>query len=363
MTVRAALITEIIAPYRIPVFNALNELLDGGLHVIFINETEGRRNWPVYRDEIRFSYEVLGGLRFNVPYRGDSQPVYLARPVVGRLARGRFDSVLVGGWNHLECYEALAWCRTRSHKFVFWSETPLLGELPARPVRTMLKRAVVSQADAFVVPGPSAARYLAALGADATRIYEAPNAVANEFWSVKPPKPASRDVMTLLFVGRLVESKGVDVAIRAFAASRLSGAAELLLAGNGPERAALERLAVPGVRFLGEQDREALRALYHAADVLVFPSRYDPWGLVVNEAACAGLPAIASDGAGASRDMIRDGENGMLVEAGSEESLRRAFDRVAEDPGLPGRLRRGASEIAARHTPEACAAGLREALA
>ena len=363
MSERAAVITEIIAPYRIPVFNALNDLLDGGLHVVFINETEGRRSWPVYREEIRFSYEVLGGLRFNVPYRGDSQPVYLARPVIGRLERGRFDSVLVGGWNHLECYQALAWCRARRRRFVFWSETPLLGELPARPLRTVLKRAVVARADAFAVPGPSAARNLAALGADPARIHEAPNAVDNEFWSVGPSEPPSRELTTLLLVGRLVASKGVDVAIRAFGASRLSDTAELLIAGDGPERAALERLAVPGVRFLGEQDRLGLRALYHSADLLVFPSRYDPWGLVVNEAACAGLPTIGSDGAGASRDMIRDGENGLLVEAGSEESLRAALDRVADDPGLPTRLRPGATGIAATHTPEACAAGLREALA
>jgi glycosyltransferase involved in cell wall biosynthesis len=361
--IRVALITEIIAPYRIPVFNALNELLEGNLHVIFLSETEARRSWPVYRDEIRFSYEVLGGLQFSIPYRGDTQPVYLALPLLGRLSRGRFDAVLVGGWNHLECYQALGWCSVRQRRFVFWSETPLLGVLPTRPLRTVLKRAVVSRADAFVVPGPSAARYLETLGADSARIHEAPNAVDNTFWSVSPVDLPARDRLTLLYVGRLVESKGVDLALEAFSASRLAGRADFLIAGNESQRDALRQLAVPGVEFLGEQGRDALRVLYHSADLLVFPSRYDPWGLVLNEAACAGLPAIASDGAGASRDMIRDGESGLLVRAGSRDSLRAAFDRVADDPALPSRLRAGAAAIARKHTPEACAAGLFEALA
>jgi glycosyltransferase involved in cell wall biosynthesis len=363
MKSRVALVTEIVAPYRIPVFNELNELLDGGLHVFFISESEGRRSWPVHREEIRFSYEVLGGLSFSVPYRGDSQPVYIARPLLPRLARGGFGVVLVGGWNHLECYESLVWSTGRRRRFVLWSETPLLGAMPARPLRTVLKRAVVARSDSFVVPGPSAARYLEALGANPARIHEAPNAVDNAFWSVAPADLDTRERLTLLYVGRLVESKGLDVALNAFAASRFAGEADFLIAGAGPQRTALESLAVPGVRFLGEQDRDGLRALYHSADMLVFPSRYDPWGLVLNEAACAGLAAIASDGAGGSRDMIQDGKNGLLVKAGSVESLRAAFDRVADARELARRLGAGAAEIAGAHTPAACAAGLFAAVA
>jgi glycosyltransferase involved in cell wall biosynthesis len=359
---RSAVVTEIVAPYRIPVFNELSELLGGRLHVIFISETEGRRSWPVHLDQIRFSYEILGGLRTTVPLRGDRQPVYLARPIVGRLERGGFDSVLVGGWNHLECYETLAWCRARGRRFCLWSETPLVDGVPSRPLRTLLKRAVVSRARAVAVPGISAARYLVARGADRDRISLAPNAVENDFWSVRPPELPRREQTTLLYVGRLVRSKGVDVALKAFGTSRLSGHAELLIAGDGPAREGLERLGVPGVRFLGRQDRESLRVLYHSADLLVFPSRYDPWGLVVNEAACAALPAIASDGTGAGRDAVLDGVNGLRVTAGSVASLRAALDRVADDPSLPARLRTGAAELAATHTPAICAAGLRDAL-
>jgi hypothetical protein len=103
MTGRTALITEIIAPYRIPVFNELCRQLGGELDVFFIARSEGRRTWPIYEQEIRFPYHVLGGLQFSLQLRGDVQPVYLAPPILPRLLRGRYSSVVVGGWNHLEC--------------------------------------------------------------------------------------------------------------------------------------------------------------------------------------------------------------------------------------------------------------------
>jgi glycosyltransferase involved in cell wall biosynthesis len=361
---RVALVTEVIAPYRIPVFNALDELLDGQLEVFFISESEGRRDWSFERDSLRFEHHVLGGAQFSIPLRGDRQPVYLAPPLLPRLLRGRFDTVVVGGWNHLECYWSLAWSRLRHGRFVLWSETPLLGALPARRVRNRLKRAVVGAADAFAVPGPSAGRYLEALGAQSSSIHVAPNAVDVAFWSERPPSAQPRDPSRplLLYSGRLARSKGIDVALRAFAASSISKRARFVIAGDGPERLALERAAPRGVEFLGSTDAETLRRLYHEADLLVFPSLYDPWGLVVNEAACAGLASVASNAAGVTRDVIRDGENGLVVRAGDVESLRAAFDRVAGDPALAERLGRKAAALRVTNSPAACALGLRAAI-
>jgi glycosyltransferase involved in cell wall biosynthesis len=362
MSPRVALVTEVIAPYRVPVFNELAALLDGGLHVIFIAETEARRDWPILRDQMRFGYEVLGGLQFSVPLRGDTQPVYLATPVSRRLDRGHFDAVVVGGWNHLECYWALAWAKRRRRRFVLWSETPLLGPFPSRPARNALKRAVVRGADAYIVPGPSAGRYLDGLGAPPAAIHVAPNAVDVDFWSTCSEGAQRGPGITLLYSGRLVRSKGVDVALAAFAASRLATSAELVIAGDGPERARLESSAPPGVRFVGPQEPEALRRLYHSSDLLVFPSLYDPWGLVLNEAACAGLAAAASDAAGATRDLIRDGENGLVVPAGDVDALRAVFDRMADDPGLASRLGFAATAIRETHSPRRCAEGMAEAV-
>jgi glycosyltransferase involved in cell wall biosynthesis len=359
---RVALVTEIPSPYRIPVFNTLDELLDGGLEVFFIAETEARRQWTVPEDEIRFRYQILGGAQISIPYRGDRQPIYLAPPLLPRLMRGNFDGVIVGGWNHLECYWSLAYARARRRRFVLWSETPALGPIAQRPLRSLLKRFVIDQADAFVVPGPSAGRYLELHGASPSDIHVAPNAVDVSFWGKRPSDLVDAPHPIVLYVGRLVPPKGLDGALRAFGESRLRDSATFLVAGDGPERAALEAAAPPGVQFLGNQDLAGLRRLYHSADMLVFPSLYDPWGLVVNEAAAASLAAVASDGAGATRDLLRDGENALVTQAGDLASLKQAFDRIAADRALPARLGAAAASISVTNSPEACARGLLESL-
>lgn len=363
MSGRIALVTEVAAPYRIPVFNELSRLLSGRLEVIFINESESRRDWRLDPDRVEFDYRVLGGIQFSVPYRGDRQPVYLAPPLLPRLLKERYEAVVVGGWNHLESVWAVSYRRLRNIRLVLWSETPLLGPLPRRPIRALWKRAVIRASDAYVAPGPSAAAYLEALDAPPDRIELAPNAVDTDFWSTGDDGGRREESgLVLLYSGRLVPSKGLDLAFAALAQSRLAGRATLLVAGEGPARAELEAAAPAGTRFLGAQTPTQLRSLYHGADMLVFPSRYDPWGLVVNEAACGSLAAVASDGAGATRDLISDGVNGLVVKAGDVGSLRAAFDRLAEEPGLPRRLGEAAAAISVTNSPQACAAGLHRAI-
>ena len=354
-----AVVTEIVAPYRIPVFNELSRLLGGALDVFFIAETESRRrSWPILREEIEFACEILGGTQLSLPYRGDRLPIYLSRPLLPRLLRRRYDVAVVGGWNHLECYQALAYCRARRKPFVFWSEVPLFGALPRRPIRNALKRQVIRQTSSFVAPGPAGAAYLTALGAPSSRLHQAPNAVDNEFWSRAAGAAPTGDALTLLFVGRLIQMKGLGIALEAFARSQLVGRARFVVVGDGPERARLELAAPPGVTFLGEQSREELREQYRASDLLVLPTMFDAWGLVVNEAACAGVPTLGTDRAGAVLDLVIDGVNGLVVPAGDVGAMAAAFDRIAADPSLLRRLSVEARGIADRASPRACAEGI-----
>src|SRR5882757_1011730 len=104
MSVRLALLTEIIAPYRIPVFNALARSEGIDLHVIFLAETDSsQRQWLIYKDEIQFSYEVLPSWRG----RWRNWHILLNRGMWRALSRFRPSSILCGGYNHLAFWEAL----------------------------------------------------------------------------------------------------------------------------------------------------------------------------------------------------------------------------------------------------------------
>lgn len=146
-----------------------------------------------------------------------------------------------------------------------------------------------------------------------------------------------QDAPLWLAMGRLHSAKAHDVSLRALAASP---DAHLWIAGSGPEEEALKALAVQlgvadRVRFLGWRNDPS--ALYRAADLCVFPSRYEPLGNTVIQAWAHGAPIIAARAQGPAA-LIRSEEDGLLVEIDDVEGLTAAARRVTDDAALARRL-------------------------
>jgi glycosyltransferase involved in cell wall biosynthesis len=144
------------------------------------------------------------------------------------------------------------------------------------------------------------------------------------------------DDVVVLCVARLGPEKRLHDLVRAVA-----GAGDprlvLVLAGEGPERSRIERLAQElAVRLvlLGDVDWERIVETYVAADVFALLSERETWAVVVNEAAACGLPLVLSDRVGAAHDLLRDGENGALVAAGDVDAAAAALRALAADPAL-----------------------------
>jgi glycosyltransferase involved in cell wall biosynthesis len=337
VTPRLTLLTEIPAPYRIPLFNALAERVN--LTVVFLRDRNPERPYDLHADELRFHRLTLPGL--DVTARG--RWLVMNRGAV-RALRGA-DCVLIGGWNQPAFWAALAGARLRRVPAILWVESTgrdrRSGKLEA-PKRLLL-RAV----DAFVVPGTASRDYLRRLGVPATRVTVAPNAVDAAIFGAAPRTRAAGPVR-LLAVGRLAPEKGFDTLLRAADGLLV----ELQIAGAGPEEARLRQLAGPNVEFLGQVERDALPSLYADADVVVMPSRSDPWGMVLNEAALAGRPLVSTDAAGAAHELIEDGVNGFRVPAGDVTALRQALRRLVEDDAFRAAAGTRSRELAARFTPD-----------
>jgi glycosyltransferase involved in cell wall biosynthesis len=104
--------------------------------------------------------------------------------------------------------------------------------------------------------------------------------------------------------------------------------------------------------------REDLAAFYALADMLIFPTHSDPWGLVVNEAMASGLPVITTSVAGCAADLVENGRNGFVVEPGALDQLASAMDILGRNHELRSRLGTHSEHKIMSHSPEACASGL-----
>jgi glycosyltransferase involved in cell wall biosynthesis len=153
------------------------------------------------------------------------------------------------------------------------------------------------------------------------------------------------DGPTLAFAGRLTAQKSLDLGIEA---ARRAGAA-LVVAGDGPDRAALERLG--HARFVGPLPRQGVLELFRAADASLLSSSWENFPHTVVEALAVGTPVIATRTGGVA-EVVRDGENGLVVEPNDLDALTRAIERFFGDSDLSARLRANAASSVSAYAPE-----------
>ncbi len=372
---KLVIVTEIIAPYRIPVLNALAQRTEIELEVIFLSENDpSLREWKVYKNEIKFSYRVLPSFRL----RFGRYNLLINRGVRAALSSIKPSVVLCGGYNYLACWSTAHWARSHRVPLLLWSESTAWDRRRGYPLVEFMKRRFLKLCAAFVVPGRSSFEYLTQLRIAPQRIFTAPNAVDTALFS-NLAETARRDESQVrgrhhlpsryfLYVGRLVKDKGVFDLLEAYAQleAEIRCAIGLVFAGTGSDsRKLVERAAKisPGaIRFLGFVHREELPEIYAFADALIFPTHSDPWGLVVNEAMACNLPVILTSVAGCAADLVQDGENGFVIPPRDVAQLSRAMARVAEDSGTRVEMRCKSRKRIEANSPDAWAIGMLEAV-
>jgi rhamnosyl/mannosyltransferase len=244
------------------------------------------------------------------------------------------------------------WMRTPAPRLVIWHHSDLVRPSWAPPTYGRIQRALYRRADCVIVSSPPLVRE-SALVQCARRVAVIPFGVPLDRYRRTDPDRRDRVERIrrglrgplLLFVGRFVYYKGVDVLIEA--ADRWPGS--IVIVGEGPLDAGLRaEVARRGlqdrVAFAGRVDDEDLPAYYQACDALVLPSiaRTEAFGVVQIEAMAAGRPVISTNLPTGVPWVNRDGVTGMVVAPGSAEALGAAFDRLGSDAALRARLGDGA---------------------
>lgn len=377
-----AIIANVMAPYRLHAhLRIARELHEVTLWSVLTHD-KGSQDWAVeLLDEIRPVHFGRGeSVSSQDSLSGAPREWARGGRIIDWLEKNDIRAVVLNGYNDPGRLRILRWCHSTNLPVMLWTDSNVHSD-QVSGAKAALKKLIVGQVmdmcDAYLPCGTLGAKYFQRYGADPARMFFFPVEPDYDLIASLPRDrieavrqrfgldPARKRIITC---GRLVHVKRVDLSIDAFAqvaAERPEW--DLVIAGGGPLHAELEARVPPALRsrilFTGFMaDQADVSALYRLSDLLLIPSDYEPWALVVNEGAAAGLAIISSEVVGAAGELVREGVNGAIFPKGDLVQLVQKL-HSATAPERINALRAGSAPVLAEWRERGDPiAGLRNAL-
>jgi glycosyltransferase involved in cell wall biosynthesis len=310
--------------------------------------------WPL-PDLSKFGGVLLGPGE-TLPERRPSlrKGIAKGRRVVDVLRHHDVRALVINGYVHVECWMAFRWAKANHVPVFLAGDSNILGEAGGQRIKRLAKRAIITPlvraCDGVMPVGSMGEKYFKRYGATPDRTFVVTLEVDPSL--SEPLSPQERaahrawsgftdDRKRILCSGRLKSFKRFHDAIDAFIAiADRRPEWDLVIAGDGPERASLEARVPshlrPRVRFLGmisEPDRAM--SLFKDTHLFLHPAGYEPWGMVIQEAAAAGIPVVATNVTGSAVDLVREDENGFTVPVADVGAMSNALLTVTDPSQYP----------------------------
>jgi glycosyltransferase involved in cell wall biosynthesis len=329
MIFNLAIFTSHPIQYQAPLFKKISAHPDIDLTVYF----RKRKGAIAYEDK-GFGTTV----KWDIPLLKGYKHIFIsgAPHLIREIKNSTHHAVIIYGWNSLTNLLAGAGSKARGAKVFIYSETPHNQEVRKRGILQKTKRALLrilfSGASGFLYIGEENKKFYQLLGIPERKLFHTPYAVNNERFMRERKREKGKP--TILFVGKLIEKKHPFDLLKAF--EPLHKKAKLVFVGDGQLKSKLEKHVqekkIKNVHFTRFINQCELPQHYAKADIFVLPSGMgETWGLVVNEAMCAGLPVITSDLCGCAPDLVRHGKNGFVYPVGNIEKLMQCIKTLVED--------------------------------
>jgi glycosyltransferase involved in cell wall biosynthesis len=336
---RIAVVTPIPTPYRDPFWNQFAGAPGIDLSVFYCSAGKADRPWSSNWDRA-FAGGVVPGWNL-LRWRGADSSCFWNPGIIRRLAAGRFDAILIGGYNHLTMWMAMLYATSRRIPWFLMCESHLRSNRSGwkQRLKRPILRWIMKRAAGCLPTGRWSSEFVCHYGADPKALTLLPNvpdvvALHSRVADLRHTDDASDlgDMAgrpMVLFVGRLIPKKRAELVIRAFHEIHEHSTAILTIVGDGPLRPELEilvdELGLRGrVHFAGFVEPDEVARWYARATVFVLPSS-ETWGVVVIEALAAGVPVIVSDEVGCQVDTVIDPALGTVVPARDQAALRDAL--------------------------------------
>lgn len=305
---------------------------------------------------------------------------YNAPEIAVRLAEGGFSHVLLVGKEYAYYHQALRAAIRLGLKVLYRAEShPAKKGWGLERLARISRRAWYRHVDAFLCVGRYQHGEYAGYGVEPGRLFFSPYCVDQHLFQeqrnrLNPGREAIRndfgfapDTFVVGYAGKLYDRKNPMELLQAFEALPVDGRRYgLLMVGDGPQRAECERLARLGKRgravFTGFLNQSELGRAYVAMDAFVMPSRWETWGLTLNEAMEFHLPVIATATVNAARDLIVEGENGCRYSPGDGLALTRCLAEVAGQVVAGKPMGEASGRIVREYSLENAASGIEAAL-
>lgn len=330
---RAVFITNIPSPYRVDFFSFLQKTYpEYEFHIIFSGAGMENRKWTVELEGLEH-YHFLKSRTIIIRKRFDDRYVFLPVGVERTLREIAPELVFAMEYNPT-ILRAVHWCRKKKIPFISWTDGTLNSEKNIGKVQRLSRSYIVKRASAFIASSTASKEAQIAYGAAPEKCFLSYLTVDIRKYLAKKDSYQARQ---LIYVGSLIQRKGLDLLLPALA--QTSEDIRLVIVGEGQEKPLLEQQMkklglTERVEFKGYVEGEALRRLYMESDAFILPTREDCFGLVLLEAMCASLPVISSKYADGARDLIEEGKNGYIVDPEDTDAFAGTIERIFSEDRL-----------------------------
>lgn len=386
--IRIAVLNSHPIQYFAPLYAFLNKCEHLEITALYCSDSSLRGGLdPGFRQGVTWDVDLLAG--YEARFLGERAKTrtpsgfwsLICPEVWGEIRSGDYDVVILHGHNYAVNLLALLAAKSAGARVFMRGETHLglQRKRVKQLIRTPLLNLIYRLCDRCLAIGTANEAFYLAIGVPAQKIVMVPYAVDNDRFitgstltiqertAILKRFGASTRKPVVLYASKFQRRKRPDDLLKAVARLRDGGTeCTVLLVGSGEMDGELKQLtaalALNDVYFTGFINQNDLPQVYAASDIFVLPSENEPWGLIVNEVMCAGLPVVIAEQVGCVPDLVHDGDNGFLFQAGDVDGLARALRPLLLDRQLRERMGQRSLDRIARWGYEECLQGLSQAL-
>lgn len=300
--------------------------------------------------------------------------------IIPELIKNKYDVLWINGHNSFTNIVTVITAKILGIKLLMRAETQLLVE-PVR-IKKLLRKPVMklfySLFSGFLYIGTRNKEYYKYLGVSDGKLFLVPYSVNNDFFisKVELAKKNKTEIKTryqlnnnhnILYASKLLKRKNPIDLLKAFEfVQQKIDNANLIFVGTGEEENNLKNYVkdnkIHNVYFLGFINQSELPDIFAISDIFVLPAINEQWGLIINEAMCAGLPIITTDVVGAAPDLVKEGINGFTYKAGDIKELSEKLLIILSDENLRIKMGNSSKEIISGWSYKESILGIKKAL-